>query len=180
MRTIGFHSNILFAIAAAFGVIAALDQPWYGRAPDATSARMEDLFGGVGRAFSEAEGTSGWQALQTADELIAGLALGAVVLLVLSVVPALHASFKPAARWAALATLGVVLFKLVDGPGTDAMSEPRHGLFIALGSALVLLASTATGGVQGRSSRARLPTAFYTPPPAAVYDKDAVYEPPQY
>ena len=26
MRTIGFHSNILFAIAAAFGVIAALDQ----------------------------------------------------------------------------------------------------------------------------------------------------------
>ena len=36
MRTIGFRSNILFAIAAAFGVVAALGRPWYGASPAAT------------------------------------------------------------------------------------------------------------------------------------------------
>ena len=59
MRTIGFRSNILFAIAAAFGVIASLGRPWY--APSAIAkqqavgelpSQMEDFFNGIGRAFS--------------------------------------------------------------------------------------------------------------------------------
>ena len=76
MRTIGFRSNILFAIAAAFGVVASLGRPWYGRAP--ASARlehrvgelpnqMEEFFSGIGRAFSDSDGTTGWAALHTAD-----------------------------------------------------------------------------------------------------------------
>ena len=40
MRTIGFRSNILFAIAAACGVIAALGRPWYG--PSVPGERPED------------------------------------------------------------------------------------------------------------------------------------------
>jgi hypothetical protein len=178
MRTIGFRSNILFAIAAAFGVIAALGRPWYGPSATATGAQMEDMLGGVGRAFTEPGGTSGWDALQTADELIAGLAVGSVLLLALTLVPALQVHLQPVARWAALATLGVVLVKLVDGPGTRAMSEPRQGLFIALGSAMVLLASTAT--VADAPSRRRRPVKTYTPPPAPVYDSDALYDPPQF
>ena len=63
MRTIGFRSNLLFAVAAAFGVIASLSRPWYGRPAEGTNAEMEDLFGGIGRAFTEHAGTSGWAAL---------------------------------------------------------------------------------------------------------------------
>ena len=59
MRTIGFRSNILFAIAAAFGVVAALGRPWYGPPrPGHRSAAMEDLFSGIGRAVREPDGTT--------------------------------------------------------------------------------------------------------------------------
>ena len=57
MRTIGFRSNVLVAIAAACGVIAALGRPWYGtvRLPATERATMEDLLGGIGRALLEHE-----------------------------------------------------------------------------------------------------------------------------
>jgi hypothetical protein len=178
MRMIGFRSNILFAIAAAFGVIAALGRPWYGPALPATDAQMEDLFGGIGRSLTEPDGASGWTALQTADQLLAGLAITTVVLLVLTLVPALQRHLQPLARWCALATVGVVLFKLVDGPDGAAMSEPRNGIFVALGASLVLLASSWT--VATAPSRRRTPPRTYTPPPAPVYDPDANYGPQQF
>ncbi len=178
MRTIGFRSNILFAIAAAFGVVAALGQPWYGPSHAPTDAQIEDLFGGIGRAFSESDGTSGWEALHTADQLIAGLAVGTVLLLALTLVPALQLQLQPLARWTALATLGVVLVKLVDGPGTRAMNEPRNGLFIALGSSLVLLASASS--LARVPSRRREPVKAYTPPPGPVHDPHADFGPPQF
>ena len=54
MRTIGFRSNILFAIAAAIGVIAALGRPWYAPAVKGDEdAQMESLLSGIGRAFTE-------------------------------------------------------------------------------------------------------------------------------
>ena len=57
MRTIGFRSNILFAIAAAIGVVAALGRPWYGRPVEGRRGRqMEYLFSGIGRAFTEQHG----------------------------------------------------------------------------------------------------------------------------
>jgi len=178
MRTIGFRSNILFAIAAAIGVIAALGRPWYGRAADPTDARMEDLFNGIGRAATERGGTSGWAALATADKLLAGLALGTVVLLVLTLAPALQRHVQALARWTALATLGVVLVKLVDEPGSNAVSEPRHGILIALGAALVLVASTNT--VATAPQRRRAPVRPYVPPPPPVYEPDSSYGPPQF
>src|SRR5215207_6349518 len=90
MRTIGFRSNILFAIAAAAGVVAALGRPWYGPSEAPTDARMEDLFKGIGRAFTESDGTTGWAALTTADSAIAGLACATAVLLVFTLVQPLQ------------------------------------------------------------------------------------------
>jgi uncharacterized membrane protein (UPF0136 family) len=178
MRTIGFRSNILFAIAAAFGVIAALGQPWYGPSAAPTDARMEDLFNGIGRAFTESGGTTGWAALQTADSLLAGLAVGTALLLVLTLVQPLQAHVQALARWTALATLGVVVVKLIDEPGANGLSEPRHGLFIALGAAAVLVASAMT--LAGAPSRRKTPPKTYTPPPAPTYAPDSSYGPPQY
>ena len=178
MRTIGFRSNVLFAIAAAAGIIAALGRPWYGPPAEATDARMEDLFSGLARTLSEPGGTTGWVALQTADQLLAGLAAGTVLLLVLALVPALQPHVQHLARWTALATLGVVLVALVNGPKAPGLAEPRQGLFIALGAAGVLMASAAA--VAGAPVRRRVPVKTYTPPPAPVYQPDAFYGPPQY
>jgi hypothetical protein len=178
MRTIGFRSNILFAIAAAFGVIAALGRPWYGPSIPATDAQMEDLFGSIGRSLTEPHGTSGWTALHTADQVLAALAIATVALLVLTLVPALQRQMQPLARWCAMATVGIVLVKLVDGPDGAAMSQPRNGIFLALAAALVLLASSWT--VAAAPSRRRTPPKAYIPPPAPVYDPDATYGPPQF
>jgi hypothetical protein len=152
MRTIGFRSNILFAIAAAFGIIASLDQPWYGSSPASEAAppvgqlpsSMENFFNGIGRAFSSDVGTTGWMALDNADTLIAGLAIATVLLLVLTLAPPLQLHVQAFARWTALATFAVVVVKLFDEPGANAGSEPRQGLMIALGSAAVLVASSMT------------------------------------
>jgi hypothetical protein len=179
MRTIGFRSNILFAIAAAFGVIAALGRPWYGPSATPTDARMEDLFGGIGRAFTESGGTTGWAALQTADTLLVGLAVGTVLLLVLALVQSLQIHVQMLARWSALATFGVVAVKLIDEPGANGLSEPRHGLLIALASAAVLVASAMTVAAAPQRRR-RAPVKTYTPPPAPVYEPDSSYGPPQF
>jgi hypothetical protein len=178
MRTFGFRSNILFAIAAACGVIAALSRPWYGPSRAATDAQMEDLLSGVGRALTESGGTDGWAALETADRLLAGLAVFTAALLVLTIVPSLQRHIQPLARWGALAVVGVVLVKLVDGPDAASVSEPRNGIFLALLASLVLLASTWT--VAAAPSRKRVPPKTYSPPPAPVSDPDANWGPQQY
>jgi drug/metabolite transporter (DMT)-like permease len=178
MRTIGFRSNILFAIAAAFGVIASLGRPWYGRAAEPTDARMEDLFNGIGRAFHESGGTTGWDALETSDNLIAGLAVGTVALLVLALAPMIQRHVQGLARWTALATFGVVLVKLIDEPGANSLNEPRHGVLLALAASMVLVGSTFT--VASAPPRKRVPVKTYTPPPAPTYAPDSSYGPPQY
>jgi hypothetical protein len=178
MRTIGFRSNILFAIAAACGVIAALSRPWYGPAVPGGDGRMENLGSAIGRALTDPEGTDGWAALQTADKLLAGLAVATVLLLAIALVPAVQRHVQALARWCALATVGVVIVKLIDGPDVAAMGEPRNGIFLALTASLVLLASSWT--VAAAPSRRRTPPKSYTPPPAPGYDRDASYGPPQY
>jgi hypothetical protein len=186
MRTIGFRSNILFAIAAAIGVVASLGRPWYGPSPVAAKERavgelpsqMEDFFTGISRAFSASDGTTGWAALATADTVIAGFALGTVALLMLTMVPALQVHVQALARYTSLATFGVVLVKLVDEPGANVMSEPRHGLFIALGAAIVLVVSSLTAAAAPH--RRHTPAKTYTPPPPPSYAPDSSYGPQQY
>jgi hypothetical protein len=178
MRTIGFRSNILFAIAAACGVVAALGQPWYGPSATPTDARMEDLFRGIGRAFTESGGTTGWAALETADSLIAGLAVATALLSLLTLVQPLQIHVQPLARWFGLGTFAVVAVKLIDEPGANGLSEPRQGVFIALGAAAVLVASTMT--VAAAPSRRKTAPKTYKPPPAPTYAPDSSYGPPQF
>jgi hypothetical protein len=178
MRTIGFRSNILFAIAAACGVIAALGRPWYGASVPNTGSQMDKLWSDLGRTLTDPDGVDGWTALQTADKLLAGLAAATVLLLVLALVPALQVHVQALARWSALATVAVVFVKLVDLPGAATTNELRNGAFLALAAALVLLASAWT--VAAAPRRRRTPPKAYTPPPAPAYDRDASYGPPQY
>jgi hypothetical protein len=178
MRTIGFRSNVLIAIAAAFGVIAALGQPWYGPSHAPTDARMEDLFDGIGRAFTETHGTTGWAALESADGLIAALAVGAALMSILTIMPPWQAHVQPLARWFGMGTFTVVAVKLIDEPGSNALSEPRQGLLIALGAAAVLVASTMW--VASAPPRRKTTPKAYKPIPPPEYAPDSSYGPPQY
>jgi hypothetical protein len=178
MRTIGFRSNLLVAIAAACGVIAALGQPWYGPSPEPTGAQMEDLFNGIGRAFTESHGVAGWAALETADQLIAALAAGAALMSLLAIFPLWQRHVQPVARWFAIGTFVVIAVKLIDEPGANTHSEPRQGLLIALGAAAVLMLSTMT--VAAAPVRRKSTPKRYTPPPAPEYAPESSYGPPQY
>src|SRR5437764_1249906 len=69
MRTLGFRTHILLALAAAGGLVASLGLPWYGR-PAATATAsigsdgpMERTLATVGRAVSSTAGAPGWDAL---------------------------------------------------------------------------------------------------------------------
>jgi hypothetical protein len=186
MRTIGTRSNILFAIAAACGIVASLGQPWYARTPTPAKgqaigeipSQMEAFFDGIGRAFSERSGMTGWVALQTADRVISGLAVATAVLLLVSMVPVLQRHVQDLARWTALATFGVVLVKLIDEPGANRLHEPRYGILVALGCAAVLLTSAMT--LASAPSRRRVPVKHYTPPPVPPHMPDSSYGPPQF
>ena len=72
MRTLGFRTHVLLAVAAAVGVIAALARPWYAAAPPAATAAdgvgsihgpVDSLAAGIERWISETAGTTGWDAL---------------------------------------------------------------------------------------------------------------------
>jgi hypothetical protein len=185
MRTIGFRSNILFAIAAAVGIIASLGRPWYGPSAAAKQqavgelpSQMEDFLNGIGRAFSSSQGVTGWAVFETSDRLIAGLAIATVVLLVLTMFEGLQIHMQALARWTSLATLGVVIVKLIDEPGANVLKEPRQGLLIALAAGVVLVASAMS--LAAAPQRRTTVTKSYTPPVAPVYEPDSSYGPPQY
>jgi hypothetical protein len=186
MRTIGFRSNILFAIAAAIGLVAALGQPWYGPSPAAKKTQavgelptqMEDFLNGIGRAFTAHGGTTGWDALDRADMLIAGLAVATVSLLLLTLVPALQVHLGALARWTSIAAFGVIAVKLIDEPGSNRFAEPRYGLMVALLAAAVLVASTLT--VAAAPARRKTEPKAYTPPPAPVHAPESTWGPTQF
>jgi hypothetical protein len=151
MRTLGFRTHVLFAVAAAAGVIAALAEPWYARAPRAPAADgtavgsihgpVDGLAEGVSRWIGETAGTSGWDGLGPWGSVLAGAAaltaLGALGCLV----PALQGVAREALRYGGLATFGVAVWKLIDTPGPNAAMEPRFGAFVAVAAALIAVSS---------------------------------------
>jgi hypothetical protein len=179
MRTIGFRSTILFAIAAAIGVVAALGRPWYDKAVKGDEEyQMENLLSGIGRAFSEGGGTTGWDSFAQADKLIVGLTAITVSLLVLAMIPAVQRHVQALARWTSLATFGVVLVKLFDEPGTNTAVEPRYGLLIALLASGVLVACAMT--VAAAPTRRKTEVKAYVPPAAPEALPESSWGPPQY
>ena len=151
MRTLGFRSHVLLAVAAAVGVIAALGRPWYGPPPEVaeeTERRIgelhgpvEDLTGAIARWAGEATGTSGWDALGHWGTALAALAALTVVGAAGCLVPALQGVAREALRYAALACFGIATWKLLDSPGPNDVLEPRYGAFVAVLAALIAVVS---------------------------------------
>jgi hypothetical protein len=173
MRTLGFRTHALLAVAAAVGVIAALGRPWYAAAPQPVAqddAMIGSLHGpangltaGIGRWLSETSGTTGWDALGIWGTVLAVLAAITAVGALACLVPTLQGVAREALRHAALACFGVAVWKLVDTPGANDALELRFGAFVAVAAALVALSSGSA--VAAAPLHRRAPRAAYSPPP---------------
>jgi hypothetical protein len=177
MRTHGFRTHVLLALAAAAGVVAALDRLWYAPAPDAKPSESGDigdingplnaLFEGIRRWVTNQDGSSGWDTLGHWGVALAAMAAVAGIGALACMVSALQPLGRDLLRYGAFAVFGIALWKLVDPPGTNATHELRHGALAAFGCAVVLL--TCAMGVAKAPLRRKSPRRSYeaVPPPQA-------------
>jgi hypothetical protein len=179
MRTLGFRTHVLLAIAGAIGVLYSLTRPWYAAAPPAKEddggigdihGPLNAFFDGLKRWISGSDGVTGWQALDHAGQMIAAMAgvavLGALLCLA---VPRLQVLGRDLARYGALAALGLVAWKLVDPPGDNGEWELRVGALLAGLFAIVLF--TCASGVANAPLRRKVPQRTYqAPPPPPAFE----------
>ena len=179
MRTLGFRTHVLLAIAGAIGVLYALSRPWYATAPPPKDdkAGIGDIHGplnqfldGAKRWASGGDGVSGWQALDLWGQIIAAMVGVAVIgALLCLAVPRLQGLGRDLARYGSLAALALIAWKLVDPPGDNGTWELRVGALLAGLFAIVLF--TCASGVANAPLRRKIPERTYTPPPAPpVYE----------
>jgi len=166
MRTLGFRSHVLLALAAAVGLVATLGRPWYAAAPAPGEAAgvgdldgpLRDFSGAVQRWFGGEAGMTGWDSLGNAGLALAAMAGVAAVGGLACLAPPLQALGRDLLRYGALAAFGIAAWKLLDSPGPNALMELRHGALAAAGCAAVLLTcgmSVANAPLRNASSARR-------------------------
>jgi hypothetical protein len=187
MRTIGFRSNVLFILAAAFGLIAALGRAWYARTPalPAEETRIgevhgpvEDFFARLAREFTTANGTTGWDAFTTTDTILAALVAVAVVCSIGVLIPAIEQPAREILRLATFAMLGIVVVKLANTPDSVGLVERRQGAWIALG-VVGIMATSANTIYNAPLSRRKAKRSLYEVSPAlALPERSHVFDTP--
>lgn len=172
MRTHGFRTHVLLALAAAAGVVLALGRNWYAPAPESKSEQggigdlngpLKNLFEGIQRWVTGADGATGWDSLGHWGVALAAMAAVAGIGCLACTVPALQPLARDLLRYGAIAVFGIAVWKLVDPPGANATHELRNGALAAFGCAVVLL--TAALGVANAPLRRKTPRRSYEAPP---------------
>jgi hypothetical protein len=188
MRTLGFRTHVLLAVAAATGLIASLSRPWYASAPppvEEGEKAIGTLHGPANgflatleRVVSQTEGISGWDALGTWATVLAALAGLTVLGAAGCLVPALRGIAREVLRYGALALVAVVAWKLVDTPGANAALELRFGALVGAAAALIAFSSGSAVASVPLRRRAAAPAAYTPPPPPPRYETAASAPPP--
>jgi hypothetical protein len=172
MRTLGFRTHVLLAVAGAVGVLYSLSRPWYAGAPlpMEEQAGIGDIHGplnafvdGLERWVSGADGTTGWQALDHWGQGVAAMVLVAVLGSLACTTPKLQVLGRDLARYGSFAVMAIVAWKLVDPPGDNAAWELRVGALLAGLFALVLF--TCATSVADAPLRRKIAQPTYTSPP---------------
>jgi hypothetical protein len=183
MRTLGFRTHVLFALAAAAGLVLTLGRPWYGEAPPKAPEKTADIgdingpltgfFDGLKRWGTNTDGTSGWHALNHWAMAIAVMSAITAVGVLMLTLPALQQLGRDLVRYSALAAVGIVAWKLVDTPGS---LELRNG---ALAAAVFALMLFVTGSAAAAAPlRRRVPQRKFVPPPPPAYESPGSSGPP--
>jgi len=186
MRTIGFRSNVLFVIAAAIGLLAALGRPWYAQTPAQTPEEVrigdvhgpvEDFFVRLAREFTTDTGATGWHAFNTTDTILCVLIGVAVLTALLTLIPAIQQPAREVLRLVTLAMLGIVVVKLVNTPDHVGLVERRQGVWIALGVTGIMASSAATLYNAPLQRRKRGPS-LYEAPGLPMVERSHVFDTP--
>jgi hypothetical protein len=186
MRTIGFRSNVLFIIASAFGLLAALGRPWYapGMAATVEEARIGDVQGPVEsffarlwREIASEGGTKGWDAFTSTDVLLILLLGIAVATAIGALIPGIERPARLVLRLVTLAMLGIVVVKLVNTPDAAGLVERRQGVWIALGVTGIMASSASTlyGAPLARTKRG---PSLYDSPGLPVPTRSTAFDSP--
>ena len=170
MRTLGFRTHVLMALAAAAGLVATLGRPWYAPAPAAAGEgpvgldRVSALVDGAQRWVTDPGGTDGWASLDQVGLALAVMAGVAAFGALLCLLPAMQVLGRDLLRYGSLVAAGLVAWKLIDTPGPNAAMELRNGALAAAGCAIALVTcamSVAGDPVRRKVTRPRgAPTAF--------------------
>ena len=133
---------------------------------------LNAFFDGVERWASSPDGATGWQALDHWGQMLAAMALVAVVGSVACFAPRMQVLGRDLARYGALAALAIIAWKLVDPPGSNEAFELRSGALIAGAFALMLF--TCASGVANAPLRRKVPQRTYqAPPPPPAFGSNA-------
>ena len=179
MRTLGFRTHILLAIAGAIGVVYSLSRPWYAAAPAPKPEEVADIgdingpltgfVDGAQRWVTSGDGVSGWQALDHWAQMIGAMAAVAVIGTLLCFVPRVQVLGRDLARYGALAALAMIAWKLVDPPGANAVLELRGGALLA-GLFAIVLFTCASGVANAPLRRKMVQSTYQAPPPPPAYE----------
>lgn len=158
MRMFRLETKCFVAVVTALSLLMTMSRPWYGPTPASADGprTLEALASALVRWLAERDGDTAWQALGRADTAIAALTVvcGLAALLCLS------ASTEQVARTVlflgTLALCGLLAFALVKQPASSL--EPRYGIFVAIGLAIVLLITAS--GINDMSPLSRRRRAF--------------------
>jgi hypothetical protein len=156
MRTLGFRSHVLIAVAAAVGLIASLGRPWYAVAPEATAGAQPGsrLVDSLERLVSDPDGTTGWDALGTWGTVLAALAAATAAGALGCLVPAVQGVARELVRYGGLVCFAVVAWKVLDHPADG--TELRMGAVVA--GVAALIACTSGSAAAAAPLRRRRPT----------------------
>ena len=178
MRTLGFRTHVLLAIAGAIGVLYSLTRPWYAAAPPAKAddpdigdihGPLNQFFEGAKRWASSGDGVSGWQALDHWGQMIAAMVAVAVLGALACLIPSLQTLGRDLARYGSFATLAIVAWKLVDPPGDNGAWELRVGAL--LGGLFAIVLFTCASGVANAPLRRKVAQPkFQAPPPPPAFE----------
>jgi hypothetical protein len=187
MRTIGFRPNVLFILAAAFGLIASLGRAWYARTPALPDEEtrigevhgpVEDFFARLARELTTANGTSGWNAFTSTDTILSALVAVAVVSALGVLIPAIEQPAREILRLVTLAMLGIVVVKLANTPDTIGLVERRQGAWIALGVTGIMAASANTIYNAPLTRRKRTRSLYDAAPVLVTPERSHVFDSP--
>jgi hypothetical protein len=183
MRTLGFRTHVLLAVAAAFGVVYALGKPWYAPAPTAgeTSAATlggatDGLRGTLERLATESVGTTGWDALGVWGTVLALLAVVTALGALGCLVPGLQGVARALLRYGGLACFALVAWKVLAHPG-DGL-ELRIGAAVAGVAALVACTSGSAVASAPLRRRQRAAVAYAPAPSPSQYGNAGSAPPP--
>src|SRR5690348_3781039 len=174
MRTLGFRTHVLLALAAAAGLVLSLGHPWYGPAPKKLpdngpvpigdiNGPLNGFFDGVKRWLTNSDGTTGWHALDHWAQGIGAMAGVAAIGALMLCSPAMQQLGRDLLRYASLAAFGIVLWKLLDAPGANSTVELRNGALAGAAFALLLLVFGSAAA--SAPLRRRVPDRKFVPPP---------------